>query len=254
MASKMAFASLSIKEMVKSYNMVTAALRTTTILIGKEKSPNNLVVMEYMSELKIMTNLRFKGHMAQVKWDKLGRFIPGAQYWIERYTALEDDGERMTVNYGEHGEVEIPKGVHVDGTPFTEQEINFKMDAIYEAWPYMLQFNEKAMELLKEHVNVTGMFDKDDTLHAAASLQYMKLELHMISRVGTSEILSRVAERFTKNIVDHLGAEQLVQEFQTFANLLDRSSTNGSQANSRLLLTRLAECMQVAMQVKALPF
>ena len=38
----------------------------------------------------------------------------------------------MTVNYGEQGEVEIPKGVHVDGTPFTEQEINFKMDAIYD--------------------------------------------------------------------------------------------------------------------------
>ena len=168
--------------------------------------------------------------MAQVKWEKLGRFIPGAPYWIERYAALEDDGERMTVNYEEHGEVEIPKGVHIDGTPFTEQEINFKMDAIYYAWPYMLRYNEKAMELLKEHVNVNGMFDKDDTFPAAAALQYMKLELHMTSRVGTMEILSRVTERFTKNIVDHLGAEQLVQDFQTCANLLDRSSTNGSQA------------------------
>ena len=49
MASKMAFASLSIEEMVKVQNMVTAALRTTTILIGREKSPNNLVVMEYIS-------------------------------------------------------------------------------------------------------------------------------------------------------------------------------------------------------------
>ncbi len=127
--------------MVKAYNAVSAALRTTTILIGKDKYPNNLIVIEYMSEFKIMTNLRFKGNMAHVKCDKLGRFIPGASYWIDRYAAMEDDGERMTVNYGEHSEVEIVKGVYVDGTPFAEQEINFKMDAIYDAWPYMLQFH-----------------------------------------------------------------------------------------------------------------
>ena len=210
--------------------------------------------MEYMAELKIMAGLKFKGSMTQVKWKRLDRFIPSASYWIERYAALEDDGERMTVNYGEQGEVEIPKGVYVDGTPFTEQEINFKMDAIYDAWPYMLQYNEKAMELLKELMNITGMFDREDTFPAAAIVQNMALEIHMTSRVGTSEILSRVTERFTKNIVDHLGAEQLVQDFQTCRNLLDRSSTNGSQANTRMLLTRLAECMQVAMQVKALPF
>ena len=156
----------------------------------------------------------------------------------------------MTVNYGEVGEVEIPKGVHVDGTPFTEQEINFKMDAIYDAWPYMLQYNEKAMDLL---MNINGMFDAEDTFPAAAVVQNMMLEIHMTSRTGTSEILARVTGRFTKNIVDHLGAEQLVQDFQTCRNLLDRSSTNGSQANTRMLLTRLAECMQVAMQVNTLP-
>ena len=71
--------------------------------------------------------------MAQVKWKKLERFIPDAPYWIERYGVMEDDGECMTVNYDGVGEVEIPKGVHVDGTPFTEQEINFKMEAIYDA-------------------------------------------------------------------------------------------------------------------------
>ena len=150
----MAFASHSIEEMVKAYNMVIAAFRTTTILIGKGKSPNNLTVMEYMAELKIMAGLRFKGSMAEVKWKRLDRFIPDASYWIERYAALEDDDERMTVNYGEHGEVEIPKGFHVDRTPFTEQEINFKMDAIYDARLYMLQYNEKAMDLLRELVNI----------------------------------------------------------------------------------------------------
>ena len=46
---------------------------------------------------------------------------------------MEDDGEHMTINYDGVGEVEIPKGVHVDGTPFTEQGINFKMEAIYDA-------------------------------------------------------------------------------------------------------------------------
>jgi hypothetical protein len=202
MASKMAFASLSVEDMVKIQNMVIAAFRATTILIGRGKSPNNLTVMEYMAELKIMVGLKFKGSMAQVKWKRLDRFIPDASYWIERYAALEDNDERMTVNYGEVGEVEIPKGVHVDGTPFTEQEINFKMDAIYNAWPYMLQDNEKAMELLKEFVNINGMYDMGDTFPAAAILQNMALEIHMSSRVGASEILSRLTTRFTKNIVD----------------------------------------------------
>jgi hypothetical protein len=54
-----------------------------------------------MAELKIMVGLKFKGSMAQVKWKRLDRFIPDASYWIERYAALEDNDERMTVNYGE---------------------------------------------------------------------------------------------------------------------------------------------------------
>ena len=137
MSSKLAFASLSVEDMVKTLNIIIAAFRTTTILIGT----NNLQVIEYMAELKIMVGLKFKGSMTQAKWEKLERFIPDAPYWIERYGALEDDGERMTVNYNAVGEVEIPKGVHVDGTPSTEQEINFKMDAIFDAWPYMLQYN-----------------------------------------------------------------------------------------------------------------
>ncbi len=167
----MAFASLSVEDMVKTFNMVIAAFRTTTILIGREKSPNNLQVIEYMAELKIMVGLKFKGSMAQVQWKKLERFIPDALHWIERYGVMEDDGEHMTVNYDGVGEVEIPKGVHVDGTSFTEQEINFKMEAIYDAWLYMVQYNEKAMELLKEHVNISGMFDLDDTFSAAAIVQ-----------------------------------------------------------------------------------
>ena len=113
----MAFASLSVEDMVKIFNTVIAAFRTTIILIGREKSPNNLQVMEYMAELKIMVGLKFKGSMAQVKWKKLERFIPDAPYWIERWGAMKDDGECMTVNYDGVGEVEIPKGVHVDGTP-----------------------------------------------------------------------------------------------------------------------------------------
>ena len=95
----MAFASLSVEDMAKTFNTVIAAFRTTTILIGREKSPNNLQVMEYMAGLKIMVGLKFKGSMAQVNWKRLDRFIPGASYWIERYAALEDDDERMTVNY-----------------------------------------------------------------------------------------------------------------------------------------------------------
>ena len=74
----MAFASLSVEDMVKIFNMVVAAFRTTTIPIGRGKSPNNLTVMEYMAELKIMAGLKFKGSMAQVKWKRLDRFIPGA--------------------------------------------------------------------------------------------------------------------------------------------------------------------------------
>ncbi len=74
----MAFASLSVEDMVKIFNTVIAAFRTTTILIGREKTPNNLTVMEYMAELKIMVGLMFKGSMAQVKWKKLDRFIPDA--------------------------------------------------------------------------------------------------------------------------------------------------------------------------------
>jgi hypothetical protein len=116
---------------------------------------------------------------------------------------MEDDGERMTVDYNGVGEVEIPKGVHVDGTPFTEQEINFKMDAIYCAWPYMLQFNEKAMELLKVHVNIDGMYDKDDTFSAAAIFRSMTLEIHMSSRVGTSEILARGGACHVKVFQEH---------------------------------------------------
>ena len=104
----------------------------------------------------------------------------------------------------------------------------------------MLQYNEKAMELLKEHMNINGMYDRDDTFSAAAIVQTMALEIHMSSRVGTSEILPRLTSRFTKNVVDHHGAELLVQDFQTGRNLLDRSSTNGSQANTRMLLTRLS--------------
>ena len=60
MASKMAFASLSVEDMVKIFNMVVAAFRTTTILIGRGKSPNNLTVMEYMAELKIMAGFKSK--------------------------------------------------------------------------------------------------------------------------------------------------------------------------------------------------
>ena len=69
----MAFASLSVEEMDKIFNMVIAAFRTTTILIGKGKSPNNLQVMEYMAELKIMVGFKFKGSIAQVKWKTLER-------------------------------------------------------------------------------------------------------------------------------------------------------------------------------------
>ena len=54
-----------------------------------------------------MVGLKFKGSMAQVKWKKLDRFIPDAPYWIERYVTLEDDGERMTVNYDAVGEVDL---------------------------------------------------------------------------------------------------------------------------------------------------
>ena len=117
----------------------------------------------------------------------------------------------------------------------------------------MLQYNEKAMELLKELVNITGMYDREDTFPAAAVIQNMALEIHMTSRVGTSEILSRLTSRFTKNVVDHHGTELRVQDFQTGRNLLDGPSTNGSQANTRMLLTRLSECMQVAVQMNALP-
>ena len=208
----MAFTSLSVEDMVKTFNMVIAVFRTTTIFIGRGKALNNLQVIEYMAELKIMVGLKFKGSMAQAKWKKLERFIPDTPYWIERNCSMEDNGELMKVNYDGVGEVEISKGVHVDGTPFTEQEINFKMEAIYYAWPYMLQFNEKAMELLKEHVNISRMYDMDDTFSAAAIIQFMTLEIHMSSRVVTSEILARATSRFSRNIVDHAGAELLVQE------------------------------------------
>ena len=110
----MAFASLSVEDMVKTFNMVIAAFRTTTILIERKKSPNNLTVMKYMAELKIMVGLnlplKFKGSMVQVKWKKLERFIPDPPYWIKRYGVMEDDGEHMTVNYDGVDEVEIPKG------------------------------------------------------------------------------------------------------------------------------------------------
>ena len=53
----------------------------------------------------------------------------------------------------------------------------------------------------------------DDTFSAAAIVQSMTLEIHMSSRVGTSEILARAKARFSKNIVDHAGAELLVQDF-----------------------------------------
>ena len=86
------------------------------------------------------------------------------------------------------------------------------MDAIFGAWPYMLQFNEKAMELLKEHVNIEGMYDKDDTFSAAAIIQSMALEIHMSSQIGTSDILTRATLRFSKNIVNHSDAELLVKK------------------------------------------
>ena len=81
----------------------------------------------------------------------------------------------------------------------------------------------------------------------------MTLEIHMSSRVGTSEILARAASRFSKNIANHSDAELLVKDFQTCRDLLDKSSSSGGQINSRMLLTRLSECMQVAVQVNALP-
>ncbi len=128
------------------------------------------------------------------------------------------------------------------------------MEAIYDAWPYMLQYNEKAaMELLKEHVNISRMYDMDDTFSAAAIVQSMTLEIHMSSRVGTSEILACATSRFAKNIVDHSRAELLVQDFQTCRNLLDRSSSNAGLVNTRMLLNRLSECMLVAVQMNALP-
>ena len=65
MASKMASASLSVEDMVKTLNIVIAAFRTTTILIGREIAPNNLQVIENMAEVKIMVGL--KRFMAQAK-------------------------------------------------------------------------------------------------------------------------------------------------------------------------------------------
>ena len=93
----MAFASLSVEDMVKTFNMVIASFRTTTILIGREKAPNNLQVIEYMAKLKIMVGLKFKGSMAQAKWEKLERFIPDAPYWIERNGSMEDKGKLMNL-------------------------------------------------------------------------------------------------------------------------------------------------------------
>ena len=71
MDSKMAFASLTVEEMVRTFNKVLLILRTTTILIGKEKVPNNLQVIEYLAEFKIMTKLKFQGSMAHVNWTPL---------------------------------------------------------------------------------------------------------------------------------------------------------------------------------------
>ncbi len=88
-------------------------------------------------------------------------------------------------------------------------------------------FNEKAMELLKEYVNISGMYDMNDTFSAAVIIQFMTLEIHMSSRVETSEILALATTKFSKTIVDHAGAELLVQDFQTCLNLIDLSSSNG---------------------------
>ena len=249
----MAFASLTVEEMVRTFNKVLLILRTTTILIGKEKVPNNLQVIEYLAEFKIMTELKFQGSMADVNWSDLWGFVPDAKYWNDRNCILEDSGETMTVDHEGTGPVNIPKGLHADGTPFTQDEINFKFGAVYDAWEYMLKFNEKALELIKGIVNIKGLYDKDDTFAAAAIVQSMVLEIHLSSRVGTSEILARATIMFSKLIVDHIMAEQLVEDFQTIRDLIDRSSANGGLVNARTLLTRMTECLLTAMQMGALP-
>ena len=253
MDSKMAFASLTVEEMVRTFNKVLLVLRTTTILIGKEKVPNNLQVIEYLAEFKIMTRLKFQGSMADVNWGDLGKFVPDAKYWNDRNCKLEDNGETMTVDHEGTGMVNIPKGLHADGTPFTQDEINFKFGAVYDAWEYMLKFNEKALELIKGIVNIKGLYDKDDTFAAAAIVQSMVLEIHLSSRVGTSEILARATTMFSKLIVDHIMAEQLVEDFQTIRDLINRSSANCGQVNARTLLTRMTECLLTAMQMGAFP-
>jgi hypothetical protein len=157
MDSKMAFASLSVEEMVRTLRMVLHILRTTTISIGREKVPNNLQVIEYMAQFKIMVGLKFQGPMAEINGCEPWRFIPDAQYWIKRNCPLEDSGEIMTIDWEGTGNVDIPKGVHHDGIPFTQEEINFKFGAVYDAWGYMLQYNEKALELLKGIVDIEGL-------------------------------------------------------------------------------------------------
>ena len=157
----------------------------------------------------------------------------------------------MTVDHEGTGTVNIPKGLHADGTPFTQDEINFKFGVVYDAWEYMLKYNEKALELIKGIVNIKGLCDVKDTFAAAAIVQSMALEIHLSSRVGTSEILARATIMFSKLIVDHIMAEQLVEDFQTIRDLIDRSSANGGLVNARTLLTRMTECLLTAMQMGA---
>jgi hypothetical protein len=81
----------------------------------------------------------------------------------------------------------------------------------------------------------------------------MMTEIHMSSQLGTVEILSRATSSFSKIISDYTTAEAMVQDFQTIKGLLEQTTTFSVQSVAQVLLTKMAECLQITSQVEKIP-
>ena len=101
--------------------------------------------------------------------------------------------------------------------------------------------NEKAWEIIVKYVNLSGMYDINDTFPAAVVIQFMMTEIYMSSQLGTAEILSRATSSFSKIISDYTMAEAMVPDFQTIKGLLEQTTTYSVQSVGQVLLTRMVE-------------
>ena len=135
-----AFASLTLEEKQRTLSKILSVLRTT-IFVGKNKVAYNLQAIIHLAKCKIMVDAKFNKGCVKVNRKSFILFILETPYWRIRDLNVQGFSEGETeYDYEPYGPKRIPTGVHFDGTPFEEYEINEIMGCLYELRAYLIFF------------------------------------------------------------------------------------------------------------------